>query len=64
MNRIKNHREKKGITQQALAKELGINTSTVAKWETHASTPRAKVLIQLAEIFNCTVDELLRGEST
>ena len=52
-------RKEKGFTQDDLAVELGIDRSTVAKWETGKAYPRASLLPKIAEILGCTVDELL-----
>ena len=52
-------RRSKGIRQEDLALYCGVDRSTVAKWETGKSTPRPAVLKKLAELFDCTIDELL-----
>lgn len=52
-------RERADITQDELSKRLGVDRSTVAKWETGKSFPRPGLLIRLTEIFGCTADELL-----
>lgn len=57
---IKILREEKGLRQEDIAKQLNINRSTVAKWETSNVLPRADKLIKLADILGCTVDELLK----
>ncbi|MGN1410248.1 MAG: helix-turn-helix domain-containing protein [Eubacteriales bacterium] len=56
---FKENREKTNITQEQLASQLGIDRSTVAKWESGQSKPRADMLIKLSRIFGCTIDELL-----
>lgn len=53
-------REKTNMKQEELARRLGIDRSTVAKWETGKSKPRADMLPKIADILGCTVDELLR----
>ena len=60
--KIKEMRESKGMTQFELSVCLNVCRSSVAMWETGQSTPRPEVLIKLSELFNCTVDELLKGE--
>ena len=60
MNLIKELRIQKGFTQTEIAKKLKIDKSTVSKWETGESLPRADKLFKLAKILNCTVDELLK----
>lgn len=59
---IKNIREKLGLTQIEVAKALSIRQSAVAAWETGQSLPRAEKLLQLAKLFGCTVDELLKDD--
>lgn len=58
MNIIKKLRESKGMTQKALAHRLGVERSTVAKWETGEATPRSDKLLEIAKIFGCTIDDL------
>ena len=60
MNRLKELREQKNITQIQLAELLNVTQSAVTKWETGESRPRAEKLSQLAKLFDCTVDELLK----
>ena len=60
MTKIRMYRYKKDITQCELAKMLGVSQSTVTKWELGISYPMAKNLIKLAEIFECSIDELLK----
>ncbi len=56
---IAERRNELNLTQFDVAKLLGVDRSTVAKWETSQSLPRAELLPKLAEILNCTTDELL-----
>lgn len=56
---FKKAREKSGLTQQDLATLLGIDQSAVCCWETGRTQPRAKLLPQIAELLNCSVDDLL-----
>ena len=57
---IRKIRESNELTQEQLADKLGIGRTTVTMWESGESLPRADKLKKLAEILNCTVDELLR----
>lgn len=59
MSAIKALREKAGITQGDLGKQLDVDRSTVAKWELGAALPRADKLPALAKALNCTIEELL-----
>lgn len=60
--RIKDKRIEHGMTQEQLAVIMHTDRSTVAKWEAGGSMPRADKLLKLADILNCTVDDLLRSE--
>lgn len=60
---FKRCRERANIKQKDIAEALRIDRSTVAKWETGESLPRADKLPQLAKILGCTVDELLMNET-
>ena len=57
--RISARRKGLGLTQDALAEQLGITAQAVSKWENDQSCPDITMLPRLAEIFRCTTDELL-----
>lgn len=59
---IKFKRESLNMTQGQLAESLGVKRSTLAMWETGRNFPRVEILIKMSELFNCTIDELLKGE--
>ena len=63
MKEIQRLRKKHGMSQAALAKMLGVTSSTVAKWESSEAYPRTQLLPKLAKIFNCSIDDLFRGIS-
>ncbi len=54
-------RKEKGFTQAELGEKLGVTDKAVSRWETGESFPETAQLIPLADIFDITVDELLRG---
>jgi len=62
-SRISEYRRKKGITQDQLAEYFGVSSQAVSKWENDLSCPDITLIPQLADYFNVTIDELLRGES-
>ena len=59
MNRIKQLRELNNMTQQDLADKLDKAKSTIAMYENETRKPSLKVLNQLAEIFDVSIDYLL-----
>lgn len=52
-------RQKKNITQETLAKHLGITPQSVGKWERGEGFPDITLLPKIAFYFDITVDELL-----
>lgn len=54
-------RKKNNFTQAGLANILGVSQQIVSKWEIGASYPSVEILIKLSQIFNCTIDELVKG---
>lgn len=62
MTGIKLHREKSGLTQQQLAKKLGLYQSTIAMWEAGDRLPRSDKLPELAKVLGCSIDDLYNSE--
>ncbi len=58
---LKALREKDGITQEQLAEQMDVSRQTISKWESGASMPEMEKLVQLTELFGCTMDGLLKG---
>lgn len=54
-------REKQGLTQADLARQLGVTPAAISKWENGSSKPRVEVLFQLAEILGVRPEELMAG---
>ena len=63
-DKIKMLREKKGITQAALANSLGITRSGVNAWEMGISVPSTQYVVLLAKYFSVSTDYLLDMPST
>lgn len=54
------YRKRSGLTQARLAEKLNYSDKAVSKWERGESMPDVLTLVQLAELFDTSVDELLR----
>ena len=63
LNSIKRKRLEAGLTQEALAEKLDVEKSTISKWETGEALPSIPNLLKLADIFECSLDELLERET-
>lgn len=59
--RIARLRLEHGMTQERLARTLGVTAQAVSKWENDLSAPDIMSLPQLARELGVTVDELLGG---
>lgn len=56
---LKAERMKKGLSQLAFAKILGISQQTIGSWETGRTSPDLETLIKIASFFNVSTDYLL-----
>ncbi|MCC0727363.1 MULTISPECIES: helix-turn-helix domain-containing protein [unclassified Clostridioides] len=56
---IQTLRKEKSLTQEQLAKFIGVSTPAVSKWESGNSYPDIELLPVLADFFNVSVDKLL-----
>lgn len=56
--RIRELRLARGLTMEALAKEVGVNRSAVAHWEAGKNSPRERLLKRLAAALGVTVGDL------
>ena len=55
-------RNKQKMSQGDLAEKLNVSRQSISKWETDASIPELDKLIMLSDLFNITMDELVRDE--
>lgn len=60
MNRIKEFRKKKKISQSDISELLGIKQNTFSQWETDVRVPNVKQALKLAEILETTVESLYK----
>lgn len=60
--RIRRKRRDVGLSQEALAREMGVSKNTVARWETNVHPPTGENFSKLADRFGVTTDWLLRGD--
>lgn len=58
-SRIKAQRLVHGLTQESLAKKLGINRVSISQWERGDTSPKGNNLVRLAEILGVKPEWLL-----
>lgn len=56
---IKRLRENMGLSQAALARKLGVTRASVNAWEMELSSPTAAYLVEMAQLFHTTTDDIL-----
>ena len=64
MNKIKELRTSKKMSQCQLAEAVGVTQGAVYQWEKGLASPAFKNLRDIATALDCTVDELLREPET
>ena len=56
---IKDIRMRRGLTQSEVASALGVSSVVYSRYETGTRQPSIDAIIQMADIFGCSVDHLL-----
>lgn len=59
---IRAYRKARSLTQEQLAEALGVTVGAVYKWEAKLSTPDITLIVELADLFDTSVDVLLGYE--
>lgn len=57
--RLREIRQKEGLSQEQLAEKIGVTRQAITKWETGKGLPDIENLVIIAEIFKTTLDELI-----
>ena len=55
-------RTEKQLSQGDLAEMLEVSRQSISKWENNSAVPELEKLIRLSEIFEVSLDELVKGE--
>ena len=62
--RIYRFRTEKNLSQGDLADRLDVSRQSISKWENNNAVPDLEKIIKLSEIFEVSLDELVKGEIT
>lgn len=60
--KLKNAREETGLTQEQVAEVLMVSRQTISNWENAKSLPDIISVIKLSDLYEISVDELLKGD--
>ena len=61
---LQNLRKIKNMSQEELAEKLNVSRQAVSKWESGNGYPETEKIISICEIFDCSMDELVKGKIT
>jgi len=56
-------RKSKNISQEEIGGQINVSRQTISKWELDETTPEMEKIILLSEIFNVSIDELIKGQN-
>ena len=59
--RLREHRERLGLSQEELAERVGCHANTIRRWELGYREPKSSDIQKLCEVLGCTESELLNG---
>ena len=62
--RLRELRNKSGLTQNEIAGKLGVSGQTILNWENGIYEPKINQLIQLADLFDVSVDYLIERKTS
>ena len=57
-------RKKHGLSQEDLANKLNVSRQSVSKWESNNTYPETDKIVQICNIFNCSMDDLINDNVT
>lgn len=60
--KLQNLRKSQGMSQEKLAELLNVSRQAVSKWESGQGYPETEKLIKISEMFNVSLDYLLKTE--
>lgn len=60
--KIKKIRDDEKLTQEQFAEKIYVSRNTVAKWETNRGYPDIQNLITISEVFNVSLDDLVKED--
>ena len=59
-DKLSKKRKENNLTQEQLADILGVSRQAISKWESDIAYPETDKLIRISELFNCSLDYLLK----
>ncbi|RGN68264.1 XRE family transcriptional regulator [Streptococcus anginosus] len=60
--KLKEARQMSGLTQENVAEKLNVSRQTISNWETEKFYPDMLYVLQLSDLYQVSLDELLKGD--
>ena len=60
---LKTRREEQGLSQDEVAKAIFVSRQTISNWETDKTYPDVQSLLLLSQLYDTSIDELVRGDA-
>lgn len=60
--KLKEARIKSGFTQEKVSEEIKVSRQTISNWENEKSTPDIISIIKLSDLYEISLDDLLKGD--
>ena len=60
--RLKAHRQRAQLSQEALAERIYVSRQTISNWENNKTYPDVNSLVLLSEVFQISLDTLIKGD--
>lgn len=64
MKKLEEMRRRNGMTQAELGKRLGVDQTTVSKWEHGKANPSFSKIPEIAKVLECEIGELFQDRIT
>ena len=61
-NQLQKLREEQKMSQEEVAKQVGVSVQNIHKWENNQSYPEIQHLLKLGDIYGTTIDEFIKSD--
>jgi transcriptional regulator with XRE-family HTH domain len=62
-NQLEKLREEQKMSQEEVAKQVGVSVQNIHKWENNQSYPEIQHLLKLGDIYGTTIDEFIKKDA-
>lgn len=63
-DRLHRLREEKNMSREELAQQMNVSRQAIYKWENNKGYPDIQNLLKLSEIYETTIDDLIKSDPT